>query len=166
MEDFKASPEDIARLLYYLKEIESSGGANTRHPTIASGMHAGESAKGVYAIMPKTKEDMLKKYKDLSEDSSDEDIAKKMAEEVLNKAGGDEALAATMWEWGHNTPSENFDNLRDKDRYQKYNNLRKQIPQALDANPYLYPNKNSDLINVSPQPEIFDKLKYLMRKGK
>lgn len=150
MEDFKASPEDIARFLHYISQLESSGGKNTEHSTITSGIHAGDAARGEYGLMPNTREEMMRKYRNLASDSSDKAISEKLAEEVLNKAKGDEALAATMWQYGHNTPEDKFQDLKNKDRYNKYNELRKEVPEALDSNPYLYRDKYPSLNNILP----------------
>lgn len=46
-------------------QIESSGGKNTNHPTLKTGMHAGSSAIGKYALMPLTVDELVKNDPDL-----------------------------------------------------------------------------------------------------
>lgn len=132
-----ANKEDIARFLHYISQLESSGGKNTDHPVMKSGIHAGDQAIGEYGLMPKTKEELGKRYPAaLSEESPDEAYARKLAEKVLDRSKGDETLAAGLWNQGHNSKVEKFPEVRDSDYAQKYDSMRSQIPYALDPNPY------------------------------
>lgn len=137
MADFKASPEDIARFLQYISQLESSGGKNTNHPTMHTGIHAGDTAEGQYGLMPNTKDELMKRYPaELTDDSSNDAYANKLAERVLNRSKGDETTAAGLWNQGHNAPEEAFPDIRDSAYAQKYEQMRRQVPEALDANPY------------------------------
>lgn len=52
--------------LHIIKQIESSGGANTDHPEVTTGMNKGTSAIGDYGLMPITVVDIVKKHPALS----------------------------------------------------------------------------------------------------
>ena len=45
-----------------IQQIESGGKYYVEHPTLESGMHAGQSAKGGFAFMPKTIDELTEKY--------------------------------------------------------------------------------------------------------
>lgn len=138
-----ASKEDVARFLYYISQLESSGGQNTDHPVMESGIHKGDSAQGKYGVMPKTMDELKKRYpKSFTSSSGPDDYAQKLAERVLQRSDMDETLAAGMWNQGHNTQPENFDKIRDSNYAKKYEEMRKQIPEALDPNPYIEQQKD------------------------
>jgi hypothetical protein len=42
-----------------LSRVESSGGMNTRHPMMKTGMHAGTAAGGFWGVMPLTAKDVI-----------------------------------------------------------------------------------------------------------
>jgi hypothetical protein len=119
---------DIARFLKNIMDIESSGGKDVDHRIITSGIHKGDAAQGKYGLMPNTIEELKSRYgKDLNED----ELATKLAERLLTKTGGDEPLAAAMWNQGHNSLSgvypendERFnariDKLKQNINYKKY----------------------------------------------
>lgn len=132
-----SNKEDIARFLHYIKQLETSGGKNLEHPTIHSGIHAGDTAEGEYGMMPNTMDEMRSRYpSSFNEQSAPEDYAKKLADQVLTKSGNDETLAAGLWNQGHNASPERFDEIRNSDYAQKYDKMRQQIPYSLDPNPY------------------------------
>lgn len=143
---------DIARFLHYIKEIESSGGQNTNHPVMQSGIHAGDQAQGDYGMMPNTMDELKKRYPALASQTDPNVLAEKMAEHVLNKSDKDETLAAGLWNQGHNTPEEKFDKVKNSKYAQKYESLRKEIPEALDENPY-----------YDQDPDTFKLLKNVLR---
>lgn len=47
------------KFLNIIRAIESSGGLDTNHPKLRSGLHAGDSATGQYALMPNTVDYLL-----------------------------------------------------------------------------------------------------------
>ncbi len=142
-----SSKEDIQRFLHYISQLESSGGKDTKHKTVQSGLLKGETAVGPHALMPSTKTELLNRYPaSLNEESSPEEFDKKLAEHVLSRTGGDETAAAGLWRHGHNKTSDKFEDLRDTKYAQAYDKMRSQIPYALDSNPYQqeYANNNLD----------------------
>lgn len=144
-----ANKEDIQRFLRIAGLLESSGGTNTKHKTIESGLHAGDAAQGTYGMMPNTMEELQKRYPNsLGERSSTDDYANKMAELVLNRAKGDEKLAAALWHEGHNTAPEKFDEIKSKSYAEKYDKIRRQTPEALDPNPYYNKLDPSDFAGI------------------
>ena len=155
MADYKPTPEDIARFLYYISQNESSGGKNINHKTETSGLHAGDTAMGAYGLMPKTREDAIKAHPNrLSENSSNDDVAKALAGDILQKAGGDETLAAGMWRKGQYVPKEQWEDLKNSGYTQAYEKNRKSLPAALDTNPYLQ-EKEKNVVDMDKalQPE-------------
>lgn len=132
-----ASNEDIKRFLHYISQLESSGGKHLDHKTVKKGPLKGETAEGPHALMPSTKEELLRRFpSSLQEDSNPQEFDNKLAEYVLNRAKGDETVAAGLWRHGHNRPEDRFDKLRETDYAQAYDDMRSQVPYALDANPY------------------------------
>jgi hypothetical protein len=124
--DGKMSQEEF---LNYISQIESSGGKNTKHPTVHSGVNAGSNAIGKYGLMPNTVRDTVKRGvasgdlpQDMSEIASRDDagiknllsnypasetmIANSLAHRVLNKYN-DPNMAAYSWNQGTNlTPDQ------------------------------------------------------------
>ena len=74
---------------------------------------------------------------------------------MLNRTNNDETTAAGLWNMGHNLPESRFPEARDSDYAQKYEQLRRQVPEALDANPYYDKELTEDK---------FDKLKKVLGK--
>lgn len=143
------SNRDVERFLHYIKELESSGGKNLDHPVIESGIHAGDAAQGQYAMMPNTMEELNSRYPStFTEKSTPDDYAKVLAKKVLKRANNDETLAAGLWNQGHNSSPEKFDDVRDSKYAQKYDKLRKQIPYYLDENPYYVKEPEDRFLNL------------------
>jgi hypothetical protein len=107
--------------------IESSGGQDTNHDEISSGIHEGDSAYGQYGLMPNTIQELVNRkrlegplnseYKKIYKEDPDytkavlhgnpeleKALATQMAERLLQRTGGDEEKAAYGWNMGHNTP--------------------------------------------------------------
>lgn len=130
--------------------IESSGGINLNHPEIKdpSSIHHGASAIGKYAIMPNTAREIRNRYKlsglnnpelDAIDSMSDEEMktyleskpelqeemAKFLAEKILNKVGGDEQMANYAWQYGHNLTPDKIKkrNYLESDRAKKYSDI-------------------------------------------
>jgi hypothetical protein len=117
--------DKLEKFLANIRTIESAGGKNLRHPTVEGGLHDGDAAIGEYGLMPNT----IQEYK--NKRVPEEAIPDTMARDVLQAAGGDEALAAALWNRGHhyldNTaplPNERFDKkletLKSNVNYKKY----------------------------------------------
>jgi len=123
---------DKEKFLELIRQIESSGGKNVDHRTMASGLHKGQAAMGEYGIMPKTAEEFVNRRKmrgqfgpdeaimaqlnpkELKEflaqqDRVEQNLAGDIAEHVLRRSGGDEDKAAYMWNMGHNKKVSSID---------------------------------------------------------
>lgn len=143
------SSRDVERFLHYIKQLESSGGKNLDHPVIESGIHAGDAAQGQYAMMPNTMEELESRYPSaFTEKSTPDDYAKVLAKRVLKRANNDETVAAGLWNQGHNTALDKFDEIKDTEYAQKYEKLRKQIPYTLDENPYYVKEPENNFLNL------------------
>lgn len=124
--------DKINALLKKISQLESSGGTNINHDLIQSGIHSGDSAIGQYGLMPNTIEEIARRNQmkdvlaipreELSNKFTPEmenQVARKLAELVLKRSGGNEEQAAYRWNMGHNMPS------------------RKITPEALDQSRYI-----------------------------
>lgn len=119
------SDSDLSNFLNLIQQLESSGGQNTAHRTIASGIHEGDSAYGSRALMPNTVSELANRRRlDNTNDPVDDqlikggddnvkslltqypdkstDYEKQLAQMVLQKNQGDPYLASTAWLYGHN----------------------------------------------------------------
>lgn len=114
----------------FLKTIamnESSGGKNTNHKQMKTGIHAGTSAFGTYGLMPNTIREManrMDKYHPMKMYANMENhemtnslkknpehegqVAKFMANHLYDKFGGDENKMAYSWFNGHNLTNDHF----------------------------------------------------------
>ncbi len=124
--------DNVDSFLKNIEQIESSGGQNTDHPVMESGIHAGQSAIGRYGLMPNTIKEIINRermagnnqpiYDLLEELDPDElknfieqspelenQLAKTLATRVLGKTGGDEEKAAFAWNMGHNLTPEQIE---------------------------------------------------------
>src|SRR5271165_5383186 len=113
-----------------IMQLESSGGQNTNHRQMQSGIQSGTSAIGRYGLMPNTIKELInsrrqnntateemadvdrmspkdmKAYVEANPDFEDE-LASGLAKKVLQRQMGDEDKAAYSWTMGHNlNPSE------------------------------------------------------------
>lgn len=95
-------PIVINQFLEALKQVESSGGRNTNHPVIESGIHAGESAQGELGIMPKTRQEIIKRYPELGKNPCDYVLARKLVQYLAKRTNNDLRLIAAGYFWGHN----------------------------------------------------------------
>lgn len=133
-----------------ISNIESSSGQNLEHPTVTSGIQAGDTAVGQYGLMPnsidelakraamqknaplvvqrmKNMQDPQKEAQMVKEDPELEDLyAKVMAQHVLGRQGGDEDKAAYSWNKGSNLKPEDIsqDQLDNSDYVQKFRKLK------------------------------------------
>jgi len=124
--------------LKLIKQLESSGGRNTAHRTIASGIHAGDTAVGEAGLMPLTAQEMANRRikqgtGDVNDDlvvnsptnmvesmlQGNDDLRSRYvndtADKVLKNAQGDPELAATGWLYGHNLPKQQLQEKLDSD---------------------------------------------------
>ena len=97
--------------------------------------------------MPNTMDELDKRYPSANIDKENpDDYAKLLANRVLDRANGDETLAAGLWNQGHNAKEERFPEIKDTEYANKYENLRKQIPYSLDPSPYyVKPDDSQDI---------------------
>lgn len=120
--------EKIKKFLDSISMNESSGGKNTEHETMQTGIHAGDTAVGNYGLMPNTVQEMHKRMKMEGNPNYNPDIidadstqvqdmlkqnpqlqqqaAEYMAGMLLKKTGGDPEAAAYGWRYGHNAPAD------------------------------------------------------------
>lgn len=63
MPEKKVMPNPNEDFLNKIEQLESSGGVNLDHPEIESGIHAGSSAIGRYALMPNTIRELAQRVK-------------------------------------------------------------------------------------------------------
>jgi len=124
-------PNDrIQNFLNTIRQIESSGGKDTDHPEMESGLQAGTQAYGQYGLMPNTVKEVAKRNIMGGNDDPDmqtlnkldptqvndylaqkpeleQNVAQTLADRVLQRQGGDEEKAAYSWNMGHNlTPDQ------------------------------------------------------------
>lgn len=105
----------VSEFLKKMSQIESSGGVDTDHKRMSTGIHKNTAAVGEYGIMPNTAIEMANRYgipelKDLSPAEAEQAlaanpelaqrVAASMASGLLNKTN--EENANYMWEHGHN----------------------------------------------------------------
>lgn len=165
MENSRKKFKDVIRML------ESSGGKNTKHKTIQSGLHEGDTAGGDYGIMPNTMDEMLtrnpipyspkyiKKLKVLEPDQKKQLIEENpqfqelMADRVYDKikdtVGEDELKQAAAWTYGHNRPAKDpfytSGKYLDTDYVKKYKKLAPQFEE---------PNRDVADMNIEQDPKI------------
>jgi hypothetical protein len=143
---------DRAKLDEFLRKItqlESSGGIDTDHRRVTTGLHKGDTAMGSFGIMPKTADEFVNRRKMKGEFGPDEAIMKQMSpeqlkeflagnerveanlardigEHVLKRSKGDEDKAAYMWNMGHNKKASSIDgeDLAESDYVRKFRRLK------------------------------------------
>lgn len=149
MDNDNGGDDRVAQFLNAISNIESSGGRNTNHPEMESGIHAGQAAIGRYGLMPNTVNEVLNRMRlngtltedldqlrDLDPDTLrsalesrpdlEQEVAKSLANRVLERQG-DEERAAYSWNQGHNLTPEQISEkpYRDSDYVRKYNMYKK-----------------------------------------
>lgn len=111
---------NTVQFLNIIKLIESSDGRNTSHRIISTGIHQGDSAVGVYGIMPNTLLEISnrlnklhkynplknnkKQYQELFKRSPEDEqyVAEFLASNLLARMHGDILRAAYAWCYGTN----------------------------------------------------------------
>lgn len=141
--------DQIARFLSNISEVESTGGQNTDHPEIQTGIHAGDQAIGRYGLMPNTVKEVINRMRlqgtltpeieqlnkldhtqlkeTLEANPQIEDqLAGTLANRVLHRQH-DEDKAAFSWNMGHNLKPEQIDTMdyKNSDYVKKYNAFKK-----------------------------------------
>lgn len=119
----KKMDENTKKFLSLIGQLESSGGKNVAHRTIASGMHSGDNAFGTYGLMPNTTKmvaNKLNRLNKLDEDTqplynlpkdeinqymdahpnAEEKAANFLARNILARMHGDELKSAYAWNQG------------------------------------------------------------------
>lgn len=139
--------KDKQSFLGSVGQIESSGGKNTNHPWMESGMHKGNRAIGTYGFMPNTIKDLANKTEDPSIKNLAEmdqfgmekaikanpSLEKKLADVMYNhlneRYAGDKDKMMYAWQQGHYTPSESIDQdtLDRSDRIAKYHGMQNRM---------------------------------------
>lgn len=149
-EKHKQSYKDkkINNFLKAIEMNESSGGINTNHKRMNSGIHSGDAAVGNYGLMPNTVKNIAglmerghplrKKYlkmensdieRSLSENPKHQkELATHLATKLHDKFGGDESRMAYSWNQGHNLTPDHFESshkdYKNHDYVQKYHKNR------------------------------------------
>ncbi len=141
----------ISKFLEKIKMLESSGGLNTNHETMETGIHKGQSAYGSYGLMPNTIQELVNRkrletgldpdYESLDKHSPDEvkailqqkpdieeRLAQQLAERLFNKNIEDEK-AAYGWKMGHNIPVEKItpEKLNSNEYVNRFRSLRQKL---------------------------------------
>lgn len=139
----------IKSFLNNISQIESSGGTNFNHPTINTGIHAGQTAIGRYGLMPNTVSEVLNRMRlngtltpelqqlqqldpdtlksTLEKNPNLEDqIAGTLANKVLTQQPNEEE-AAYSWHQGHNLKPEAIEqkDYQNSDYVKKYDMYKK-----------------------------------------
>lgn len=148
-----ANPEKrkVDEFLDLISQIESSGGKNTDHPVMESGIHEGQQAIGRYGLMPNTikeltnraalsgnvtqpmrklaSEEPLEIKQQLEQNPQmEESYARQLALKILNRQQ-DPEKAAYSWNQGHNLSPEDIDSrdYQNSDYVQKFQRLKQQL---------------------------------------
>lgn len=135
---------DYKDFLKAIKMIESSGGKNTNHKEMQSGIHEGHRAIGSYGLMPNTVDELIASEKielplELQQDlkkmnpqmkkqfieknqAVEDELARVMAKKLSQKYAGDKNKMAYAWNQGHNIPSEDprFEKAQEHDYVKKF----------------------------------------------
>lgn len=132
--DYKA--DQVREFLKKMSLIESSGGQNTNHPQVNTGINAGTSAVGEYGIMPLTAQTLDKKYginqlqdmnpDDISDKLSDNpELQQRLAETFASKllSQNPTETAAYKWQYGQNSHPDP-DTIDQSDRIRKFRALQ------------------------------------------
>lgn len=143
---------DYKEFLDKIRMIESSGGIDTDHKEMDSGIHKGSSAYGQYGLMPNTIREMSTRLRRSKTDdqrildlekADDEYIkkqlqdnpeleqyyAEKLAEHIVTRQGGDLDKSAYAWNMGHNLYPEKIsqDQLESHPYSKKFRNLSRTL---------------------------------------
>lgn len=148
MEDYKdkidKKIEERQKILNAIKQVESSGGIDTDHKEMTSGIHAGESAIGSYGLMPNTIRELanrynLQDYKNQPDQTIQQAILPGSEEEqrmaatllahIMSKPGTTTEKAAYKWNMGHNIPPQNINNqeLKNSPYVKKFDRVLKKL---------------------------------------
>lgn len=140
------------RFLKIIGKMESNNGKNTNHSPAEYGVSKGDTAVGKYGLMPKTIQDLKENNPSLKDVEDEEVLAKRLAEQVLERSKGDEAVAAGLWRFGHYTDPKRFEEIKKKDYPQEYlRNLNEMnIPDSLEPNPMNLESDESIVPQYSP----------------
>lgn len=120
---------DVKAFMKLIRAMESSGGKDTRHPALESGIHEGDAAIGEYALMPNTVKELARQKQvgpsddviaGLPNDSVSnllkenpelaQEYVRRLSEKLMDKAKGDPNLGMVGWRYGHNLPIEELKN--------------------------------------------------------
>ncbi len=121
--DIRNGRRDVEDFLDTIRKIESSGGTDTDHDIMQSGIHKGQAAQGQYGLMPDTIQEMARRSGNREIASTpieqipsqlqqnpelEQQTAMELAQRVLARQGSPEK-AAYSWNMGHNLTPEEVD---------------------------------------------------------
>lgn len=146
--------KSIKNFLKAISMNETSGGKDMDHKTMKHGIHAGDTAHGLYGLMPNTVKETVnrmgrghplhRKYANMPNEKigdslsanpdHEQEIATHMANRLHAKHGGDESKMAYSWLNGTNLTDKHFasnhSGYADHDYVQKYHKHRQQIEKS------------------------------------
>ena len=120
--DYKS--QQLQDFLKKISMLESSGGTDTDHETMKSGIQAGDTAIGNYGLMPNTLQELSNRYpSEITNGLSKEELGQKaqsdpgfantmagtMADYLKNKRCLSDEESAAAWESGQHTPVDQLD---------------------------------------------------------
>lgn len=140
---------DVNSFLNTIQQIESSGGKNFNHPTMETGLQAGDTAMGRYGLMPNTVREIanrarmqgsldpdMKRVAGMADSQAmkaeieahpeiEQRFAETLAKHLLNKFPNEQE-AAFSWNQGHNLTPEAVEKRKYQENpyVQKFNRLR------------------------------------------
>lgn len=143
---------DQKRFLNTISQLESTGGQNTQHDPMTSGIQAGTTAIGKYGLMPNTVKELVNRRRirgtstpelqELGQMNPDdmkayieanpgleENLANELATKVITRQNGDPERAAYSWQQGDNLKPNEISNeqLNNSPYVQKFRRLNQVI---------------------------------------
>lgn len=144
------------KFLRTISQLESSGGTNTQHEAMQTGIQAGTTAIGKYGLMPNTVKELINRrqvrgtstpeLQELGQMPPDkmktyieanpqleEELANELATKVITRQQGDPEKAAYSWKMGDNLKPDDIsdDDLNNSQYVQKFKRVNEmlQAPQ-------------------------------------
>lgn len=121
---------DRSKFLQLMSLLETSGGKDMNHQTMTKGIHAGDTAKGQYGLMPNTIKEFKHRAKLLGEPipKNESQIANALSDHLENKTD-DPEKRAYMWQYGHNLDPDQIpqEEIENNPRILKFRELQKKL---------------------------------------